>query len=549
MNAVQSISTDDTHAQTGSEISPDERAPWWSLLHKPDSRAVHPTSTASRWSTPTKLGHSGAVITGLLMVDRRGRLIEPSAMRGAHWNDVFGSDTWPAALAQSAVTQGAFTGRVDQGQPQRQAERRSELSSPVSSDADRALLDREQWVDLAPDIRRCLRIRLFSRNDHYLAWIDDITERKHVERRLRYAAEHDSLSGLLNPRGFHQRIQEKIAQADWRPVFLIYMDLDDFKQINDFFGHAAGDQLLRQIALRIRHHIRSEDLAARLGGDEFALLMVDGDAARVLAVVERLRDALRERPYPWQGHLFNVGVSVGIIRLDSQISPADALAAADAACQLSKRSPVDRSLSLTESRDVLAGRCREMAMALRWRGQQFEKDLSCDMQAIVALDSSNLPIGFECLLRMRDPGGDLRLPDQFLPVARRHGLVTRFDQWMLESTLAWLDQYRHKLPQLRFCSINLSGASLNDQHFMDRVCSLASRYPDAVRQLCFEIGDAADSARRGLPRNFMEQCRRQGIQVALDDYGGPRRTLPNLLDLPVDFIKLSPHLTASALTD
>ena len=547
MNAIEGFSFDGSDSQPGHDGQ--VRSPWWARLRGPRLSHSPSTSLQSSGIRSSQFSQTGALVTGLLVLDRHGHLLEPGVLRGEHWNDLFGAGTWPAALSETVGQHSFFN---DSARPDWKSdghERRTSADSASNSDVQTALVDREQWVDLAPEVRRCLRIRLFARGEHYVAWIDDVTERKQVERRLRYAAEHDALSGLLNQRGFHQRLQEKIAQADLRSIFLIYMDLDEFKQINDFFGHSAGDQLLRQIALRIRHHIRSDDIAARIGGDEFALLMTDRDAARVLSVVQRLSDALRERPYPWQGHLFNVGVSVGVIRLDRQISPADALAAADAACQLAKRAPVDRSVSLTDSRDVLAGQVREMAMAVRWRGQPFERDLSCDMQAIVALDRRDEPVGFECLLRMHDQDGTRRLPDQFLPIARRHGLIARFDRWMLESTLVWLDKHLQSLPGLGFCSINLSGASLNDQHFMDRVCDLAKQYPDAVRRLCFEIGDAADSARRGLPRHFVEQCRGQGIRLALDDYGAPRRVLPNLLDLPVDFVKLSAHLTASAVAD
>jgi diguanylate cyclase (GGDEF)-like protein len=547
MNAIEGFSLDGSSTHPGHDAQ--ARSPWWARLRGP--RLSHSPSTSPQSSSmrTSPLSQTGALVTGLLVLDRHGHLIEPGVLRGEHWNDLFGAGTWPAALSETINHPSFFSDSAQSDRKSKASERRTNTESSSNSDLHTALVDREQWMDLAPEVRRCLRIRLFARGEHYVAWIDDVTERKQVERRLRYAAEHDALSGLLNQRGFHQRLQEKIAQADPRSIFLIYMDLDEFKQINDFFGHSAGDQLLRQIALRIRHHIRSDDVAARIGGDEFALLMTDRDAARVLSVVQRLSDALGERPYPWQGHLFSVGVSVGVIRLDRQISPADALAAADAACQLAKRAPVDSSVSLTDTRDLLAGHFREMAMAVRWRGQPFEQDLSCDMQAIVALDRGHEPIGFECLLRMHDQDGHRRLPDQFLPIARRHGLIARFDRWMLESTLVWLDKHLRNLSGFGFCSINLSGASLNDQHFMDRVCDLGEQYPDAVRRLCFEIGDAADSARRGLPRHFVEECKRQGIRIALDYYGAPRRALPNLLDLPVDFVKLSAHLTASAMTD
>lgn len=369
----------------------------------------------------------------------------------------------------------------------------------------------------------------------------DISEQRELTERLSYQASHDALTELYNRREFERRIEQALSERrrGGRPCALLYIDLDQFKLINDISGHTAGDQLLAQLALAMRLQLRGDDTLARLGGDEFGLLAFDLDMPGARALAERLRTCIESQMFVWQERTYTVSASIGVVVVEhGDPTLKDLMAWADTACYVAKENGRNR-VHLYSEDDEATRRYGEMEWANRLRWAMEENRLLLDYQEIVPLDGRREEgARVELLLRLRDEDGRIVLPGAFLPAAERYGLMPLVDRWVIRTALAHLGELHAEGRSLQQCAINLSGASIEDEGLADFILALISEHGIEPSTLCFEITETV--AVRNLLKvvGIVERLRAVGCRIALDDFGAGMSSFGYLKSLPVDVIKI-----------
>ncbi len=373
------------------------------------------------------------------------------------------------------------------------------------------------------------------------AAMEDVTSFRHLSTRLSYQASHDALTGLINRREFDQRLQRLLESARTEGVShaLAYMDLDQFKVVNDSCGHVAGDELLRQVSGLLQTRVRRSDSLARLGGDEFGVLMETCTLEQAQRVAGGILEAIREMRFSWQGRTFSVGISIGLVPIDAQSgSNTEVLSTADAACFTAKDLGRNRAHVYREGDVELISRRAEMRWITRINDALDSDRLWLARQPIVPVGGGDAGLHMELLLRMRGEGGETIAPGAFLPAAERYGLTPRLDRWVLQHALDWYAAEPAALRQLALCSINLSGQSLGDPGFLQTVLSALDASPVPGSKLCFEVTETAAIANVTSALRFMNELRARGVRFALDDFGSGLSSFGYLKTLPVDFLNI-----------
>lgn len=370
----------------------------------------------------------------------------------------------------------------------------------------------------------------------------DATEARSLSRRISYQASHDALTGLANRSEFELVITQALmaARSARARHALLYLDLDQFKTVNDTCGHLAGDELLRQLATLLLSNMRKSDTLARLGGDEFGLLLEGCPQDRAVEIAQHLIDTVRGFRFEWEGKLFGVGMSIGLVAITDQSRDLQSiLKAADAACYLAKQ----KGRNCVEVYRPDAKGVREPHAQIDWMARLqtavAENRFLLYCQKIVPVADGRLPPHFEVLLRYRDEQGGLLLPMAFIPAADRYGLLPAIDRWVIRQVL------RNPLPpQLdadpaSLIAINISGASLTDEGFQDFLLEelRGSRIPST--RICMEIAEAAAVTHLHRTMHLVEALKALGCVCALDDFGGGMSSFGYLKTLPVDFLKIS----------
>ena len=297
----------------------------------------------------------------------------------------------------------------------------------------------------------------------------DVSESRELNRRLSYHASHDVLTGLVNRREFESRLERALKSAKARETSyaVCYIDLDQFKIINDTCGHSAGDALLGQVGALLKSKIRWRDTLARLGGDEFGLLLESCSLDEALRTAEQLREAVRNFRFVWEERTFRLGASIGVVPITADNEDvASILSAADSACGAAKEAGRNRVHSFEENDLDLMRRRREMQWAARINNALEESRFELFRQTILPLQRQDSGLHYELLLRMRDENGKIVSPDNFIAAAERYGITPNIDRWVIENAFRWLVSEADEREKLVLCSINLSGQSLGDDKFL-----------------------------------------------------------------------------------
>lgn len=361
--------------------------------------------------------------------------------------------------------------------------------------------------------------------------------------RLVYQASHDALTGLINRREFEQRLERAVQSAlhQGREHALCYMDLDQFKVINDSCGHAAGDELLLQLSLLLKNNLRERDTLARLGGDEFALLLENCTIEDALEVADTFRAEVQRFRFKWKDRIFAVGMSVGMVALTRDSgTAASLLSAADAACYVAKDHGRNQ-IHLYESRDIdLVRRRGEMQWIERIHRAMEENRLRLSWQEIrptTHVDPGRRHV--ELLLRMKGEDGSEILPMAFIPAAERYSIMPSLDAWVIEETIRLCKRYLDSTPK-QHClfAVNLSGASLKDPMFRHKLLGHLEAHPAMGPHLCFEVTETAAIGNLGVANEFIEAMHGFGCIFALDDFGSGLSSFTYLKNLKVDFLKI-----------
>jgi diguanylate cyclase (GGDEF)-like protein/PAS domain S-box-containing protein len=388
-------------------------------------------------------------------------------------------------------------------------------------------------------------------SQRYVAIVEDISESHRLSVELRHQANHDSLTGLPNRRAFERSLAETLRRArlDGSHHALGFIDLDDFKIINDTVGHQAGDQLLRQVANLLRHNLREDDLLARLGGDEFAVILGNCGLHQARNVGEKLRSALASATFEWEKSGFRASCSIGIVPINHSSSDAGSLQrTADIACYIAKEQGRNRVYTLREDDQELVIRRREMEWLGRIRLAMEEGRLFLDAQRLERLDKPGR-MRYEVLVRLIDEEGRVVPPSAFLPAAERFGAAPQIDRWVIEEVCAQLAAHPDHLTNLEACHINLSGRSFDHEDFSDFVVATLERYGLPAGKLCFEITETAAVRNLADATVFMERLGKRGCSFALDDFGAGLSSFGYLRRLPVDIIKIDGVFVRNIDTD
>jgi diguanylate cyclase (GGDEF)-like protein/PAS domain S-box-containing protein len=371
----------------------------------------------------------------------------------------------------------------------------------------------------------------------------DMTSEREFLARLSWQASHDTLTGIVNRREFETRLEKALGKLSYQAGehSLMFLDLDQFKVVNDTCGHAAGDQLLKQTAALLQEDLGTDGLLARLGGDEFGVLLEDCDANSAVGIAERLRFAVQELRFVWNGRTFNISVSIGLVQVAEAGAIEETLRAADIACYTAKEKGRNRVQVYHPSDTELVQRVGEMAWVQRIRNGLDEQRFCLFAQEIRALNKDEPDHSHvELLLRLRDEDGKLVQPGSFMPAAERYGLMPLIDRWVVRNALALIASRLSTsgLFPISSCAINLSGATFGDDDFVDYVRRQFEINQVPPGMICFEITETSAIADLLSAKRFIQALKKLGCRFSLDDFGTGMSSFAYLKQLPVDYIKI-----------
>lgn len=368
----------------------------------------------------------------------------------------------------------------------------------------------------------------------------DVTANSSTRHLLAHYATHDALTGLANRREFDRRLTGLLTRARRRGEqhALCYIDLDQFKVVNDTCGHVVGDKLLCQLTYLLQRHVRDTDTLARLGGDEFGLLLNNCPLERAQRVAETIRNVIKQFRFSWEGSSFDLACSIGLVPITADsISPAEILSEADAACFAAKEKGRNRVQLYQPGDAELARRHGEMQWVSRLQLALRENRLELYCQDIVPL-GGDAPHHREILLRLRDEYGGMVSPMSFIPAAERYNLMPEIDRWVIRSVCEWIRSHDDPDDGLVY-NINLSGASVSDcRNLRDFIVGTFREQGVAAQRVCFEITETAAVRNLVEATELISELKKLGFRFALDDFGSGLSSFMYLKALPVDFLKI-----------
>ncbi len=386
---------------------------------------------------------------------------------------------------------------------------------------------------------------------YFVSIQDDVSEVYELTEQLSYQASYDALTGLINRREFENRANRLLStiRRDRSEHAMCFLDLDQFKVINDTCGHAAGDELLRQLGNLLKKKIRKRDTLARLGGDEFGILMEYCSLGEAHRIADTVLQTVKDYQFFWEGEMFRIGVSIGLVTVTEATSNfTELFKQADAACYLAKDLGRNRIHTYHPADTVLAIRHGE----IQWVGriyQALDDNRFClYAQPIMALDTGKRQ-HYELLLRMLDEQGEIIPPGTFLPAAERYNLIEKLDAWVLNCACTFLAENPRFVNNTEFVSINISGPSLTNRDFLEKIIEKFHETGISPGKLCFEIIETIAVTNLELATNFISTLKKKGCHFALDDFGSGFSSFGNLKNLPVDYLKIDGMFVRDIVND
>jgi diguanylate cyclase (GGDEF)-like protein/PAS domain S-box-containing protein len=383
----------------------------------------------------------------------------------------------------------------------------------------------------------------------------DVTELRGMEREMIYLASHDALTGLINRREFEVRLKRAIrgARAERRHHVLLYLDLDEFKVVNDTCGHLVGDEMLKQITALLRSRVRRTDILARLGGDEFGVLLEDCPLDHARQIAEEMRRTVREFRFCWRDQIFEVGVSIGLVPINADSGDlAHVMSAADAACYVAKDSGRNRVHEYELDDTLVAERYGEMQWIHRIHRAFEDRRFRLFYQLIQPLggESASRELLCEVFIRMLDRTGKIIEPSAFIAAAERYHLIGSLDRWVVKTAFGALaEAQRREWSRPILFAINLSGQSIGEESFQAYVVEELERSGVDSRRICFEITETAAISKLDSAIRFISALKAKGCRFILDDFGSGLSSFAYLRDLQVEFLKIDGEFVQNMMED
>ncbi len=369
--------------------------------------------------------------------------------------------------------------------------------------------------------------------------LQDITEQTKATEQLRFMANNDPLTKVFNRRGIEKMFGNVMgAVAAGKPLALAYLDLDRFKLINDLFGHSAGDEVLKQVCERMATMLAGGQQIGRVGGDEFVIVMPNTTMPLASLICRGIVDRIGNTPYQVGDKAFHVRGSIGLIDVSAGMQMKDAVSTADRACREAKNGRKDGLVIYERDAAAFLEREAELTLVAHLSSTHATDGMFLEMQPIMSLKAPHDSLNFEVLLRMREKDGSVTSAGPIIAAAEKSGRAGVIDRWVLASTLTWIQNNISQLGNTQFVCMNLSGASLNDERFVQDTIDILGRHVHVASRLCMEITESVALHDLDNTRRFIDQVRNFGVKIALDDFGAGYTSFSYLKELPADVLKI-----------
>ncbi|MCH9675978.1 MAG: EAL domain-containing protein, partial [Gammaproteobacteria bacterium] len=470
---------------------------------------------------------------GMCMVSKEMRLVAMNS----RFVELLGlpQDIGPGDPFEAIVRHMALLGYYGHGDIERSVAERLEFAREFPS---------AHFVRPTPD-GRVLEVRSTPVADGgFIRTYVDVSEAHRLNSKVSFDARHDTLTGLVNRKEIEERVERLLSRRPSRGArhAFGYLDLDQFKVINETCGHTSGDRLLLEIADVLRAQSSPNDTLGRMGGDEFGLLMPDTSPEAAYSKLSAVRAAIEEHRHSCSGNTFKLSASIGLVAFEADGRTAgELLSSADAACYTAKDHGRNRIHTYHHDDHEVHTRFGEMAWVSRITKALDDDRFSLFVQSIAPTDpqmESNTGARYEVLLRMHGDNGDIISPTTFLPAAERYNLASRIDHWVINALFDWLQEHRDGLDSIENISVNLSGASIGDESLLNTIIDLLAKAKLRPGLVCFEITETTAIARLSRAREFIQRLQSVGCKFALDDFGAGLSSFSYLRSLPFDILKI-----------